>query len=103
MPASEPAAAARTWFSSHSKVSAPTISKLWSLVAFIVHAASAMTVFRPLAIAWTRWCDQKLQYNAQSLAYINMLGGLTHAKEFLPCVTTAYTVCARAQRKSATS
>ena len=36
---------------------------------------------------------QKLQYNAQSLAYINMLGGLTHAKEFLPCVTTAYTVC----------
>ena len=46
--------------------------------------------------------SKKLQYNAQSLAYINMLGGLTHAKEFLPCVTTAYTVCARAQRKSAT-
>ena len=40
MPAREPAAATRTWFSSHSKVSAPTISKLWSLVAFIVSAAS---------------------------------------------------------------
>ena len=63
MPASEPAAAAGTWFSSQ------TISKLWSLVAFIVFAASAMTVFRPLAIALTRWCDQKPQYNAQSLAY----------------------------------
>jgi hypothetical protein len=43
MPAREPAAATRTWFSSHSKVSAPTNSKLWSLVAFIVSAASAMT------------------------------------------------------------
>src|SRR6266481_5033564 len=46
---------------------------------------------RPLAVAWARWCDQKPQCNAQSPAYINMLGGLAHAKEFLPCVTTAYT------------
>jgi hypothetical protein len=98
MPASEPAAAVRTWFSSHSKVSAPTISKL-------VHRFGRLRDDRVQATC--RRLDplvqSKLQYNAQSLAYINMLGGLTHAMEFLPCVTTAYTVCARAQRKSATS
>ena len=30
----------------------------------------------PRAVAWAPWRDQKPQYNAQSLAYINLLGGL---------------------------
>jgi len=57
MPASEPAAAARTWFSSHSKVSAPTISKLWSLVAFIV---AINVVTRLASFAQRNYVDRQL-------------------------------------------